>query len=113
MANAKEEKDNWEPDKHRRLSMNVETVQHFGCNVPDINYGGLGSFVKLLFHDEESMLYSLHWLDIVGSKPAPSYATSLKLARCVVRGHPVQGNPCIVVNYAPHLAEQRGRSLKG
>ena len=90
-------------DKHKSFNIDIGVINFGGNLVPDINYNGLGGFSRLPFGSEDEILKSLHFLDIVGGKSAPSYGTTLKLAHSLVRGHPFQGNPCIVVNYVPYL----------
>ena len=85
------------------METEIGLVERHGCWVPDINYEPLGGFLKLPFGTEAEILKSLHFLNTVGGKAAPSYGMTLKLAFGECRGHGVQGNPCIVVNYCPYL----------
>ena len=88
-------------------------VERFGCQVPEINYGNLGHFEKLIFNDQESTVRSCHWLDILGQKLAPPYAVTFKLARGESNGHPIQGNTSFVVNYGPHFGLTEVEFIKG
>ena len=86
--------------------LKLDQIEFEGNLVTDIEYGDLGNFYPLKFNTEADLMKSLRFLDLTGSMSAPPFKTVLKLAVTQVRGHKVQGNPCLLLNFVPHQGMQ-------
>ena len=91
---------------HLQESAKLNVIDFEGRKIPDLEYGNLGEFNPLKFDTEASTNRSLGYLDLTGSMAAASYSTVLKLSGSVIKGHRVQGNPCLLVNFVPNLGMQ-------
>ena len=67
-----EEAAHWDPTEHTPIEISVGTVASHGFNIPNINYGGLGSFAKFNHNNESEVKRSLHWLDVLGAQSSPN-----------------------------------------
>ena len=102
--------DQFQPMVHRphlvESKLKLDQIEFEGNLVTDIEYGDLGNFYPLKFNTEADLMKSLRFLDLTGSMSAPPFKTVLRLAITQVRGHKVQGNPCLLLNFVPHQGMQ-------
>ena len=102
-ATREEERVNYNPVQIAAYENDELTYFDFhGNQVPDINYGPVGTFKRLPWESDEEILESLAWLEQVGQMIFPDFRTCKELIQFEQDGRIKDGNASMMGSYIPH-----------